>query len=96
MTETPADDQMTRESPISVSPVSNEVAFGCPCGWTGTESDVEDWHVDESRDRVVRVCPDCGAPRPDWGALRPIDAVARLAKGDLRQTLVDEGVVDGG
>lgn len=71
------------------------VRLQCRCGWTGLDADVEDWDVQEERDRVVRKCPDCGDPVPEWGALRTIDAATRLARGPLADALADAGYGDG-
>lgn len=60
-----------------------ETRFQCDCGWEGTESDITDWDVQQDRDRVVRQCPNCEDPIPEWGTFRPIDGVARIAKGEL-------------
>lgn len=67
------------------------VQLTCHCGWTGHDDDVEDWAVETGRDRVVRRCPDCGDAVPEWGALRPIDGAARIARGPLRDALVAAG-----
>ncbi len=63
----------------------------CRCGWDGHDDEIEDWDVQEDRDRVVRCCPACGEPSPEWGVLRPIDAAARIARGPLRTSLDDAG-----
>lgn len=65
------------------------VRLQCECGWTGNDDDIDDWAVQTQRDRVVRRCPDCGAPVPEWGALAPIDGAARIARGPLKTALVD-------
>lgn len=71
-----------------------EMHLRCDCGWTGEESAVTDWDVQRDRDRVVRVCPNCGEAVPEWGAFRPIDGVARIAKGSVRESLDEAGVYD--
>lgn len=63
----------------------------CGCGWTGHDRDVEDWAVETGRDRVVRRCPGCGEAVPEWGALQPVDAAVRIARGPLRDALVEAG-----
>lgn len=63
----------------------------CRCGWEGHDDDVEDWDVQRERDRVVRRCPSCGKSVPEWGALRPIDGAIHIARGPLREALVDAG-----
>jgi hypothetical protein len=65
------------------------VRLQCECGWTGYDDDVDGWAVQPARDRVVRRCPDCGTPVPEWGALRPIDGAARIARGPLRTALAE-------
>lgn len=70
------------------------VELHCRCGWSGVDADVETWDVQFDRDRVVRRCPDCGDPVPQWGALRPIDGAATVARGPLRRSLVDADVLD--
>ena len=72
------------------------VAFRCPCGWRGPDDAVEAWDVQRERDRAVRRCPDCGEPRPEWGAVRPLSGAALVARGPLRRALVDAGVVRDG
>jgi hypothetical protein len=67
------------------------IRLTCRCGWTGHDDDVEDWAIEPERDRVVRRCPSCDEPVPEWGALRSIDGVARLARGSLRESLVEAG-----
>lgn len=68
-----------------------EMLFECDCGWEGTESAITDWDVQQDRDRVVRQCPNCDNPIPEWGTFRPIDGVARIAKGNLQESLQDSG-----
>jgi len=67
----------------------------CRCGWEGHDDDVERWDVQRDSDRVVRCCPACDDPVPEWGAIRPIDAAAGIARGPLETSLVEAGVVDG-
>lgn len=67
------------------------VKLTCRCGWTGHDDDVEDWAIEQDRDRVVRKCPECGEPVPEWGALRTIEGVAQLARGPLRESLAEAG-----
>jgi len=67
----------------------------CRCGWAGHDDDVQRWDVQTESDRVVRVCPDCDEPVPEWGTIRPIDAVAQIARGPLESSLVEAGVVEG-
>lgn len=73
---------------------AREYGFTCDCGWSGTETEIEQWDVQRIRDRVVRRCPGCGEPVPEWGTFRPIEGVARIAKGDLRAELEAAGVYD--
>lgn len=73
---------------------SREYGFACDCGWSGTETEIEEWDVQQGRDRVVRRCPGCGEPVPEWGTFSPIDGVARVARGDLRAELEAAGVYD--
>lgn len=63
----------------------------CHCGWNGYDDDIETWDIQEERDRVVRCCPSCCDPVPEWGTLRPIDGVVQIARGSLRTALVDAG-----
>jgi len=70
------------------------VQLQCGCGWTGLDAKVEDWAVQDERDRVVRRCPDCGDPVPEWGALRSIDGAAKMARGPLRDALAEAGHLD--
>lgn len=71
-----------------------EMLLRCDCGWEGAESDVTEWDVQRARDRVVRKCPNCEEAVPEWGSFRPIDGVARIAKGELRESLEKAGVFD--
>lgn len=68
-----------------------QVRLTCRCGWTGHDNEIKDWEIDRERDRVVRKCPDCGEPVPEWGALRSISGVAYLAHESLRESLVEAG-----
>ncbi|MFB6135845.1 MAG: hypothetical protein ABEJ04_03720 [Halobacteriaceae archaeon] len=68
------------------------LTFRCDCGWEGRDADVAEWDVQADRDRAVRVCPDCGDPAPEWGALRPLAGAALIARGPLREALRDAGV----
>lgn len=65
------------------------IGLECTCGWVGVDDEIEDWDVQPERDRVVRVCPSCGEPVPEWGCLEPIDGVARIARGSLAEALAD-------
>jgi len=85
---------MIEHSPIDVSPDSNEVQFRCDCGWSGPESAIEDWSIQQDRDRVVRICPGCETPAPEWGTFSPINAVVPLARGNLQRSLEDAGIID--
>lgn len=71
----------------SVSVGDKEMAFTCSCGWYGEERDIEEWDIQSDRDRVVRVCPGCSDPVPQWGTFRPIEGVRPLAGGDLKAAL---------
>lgn len=63
------------------------VELQCRCGWTGLDTEIEDWAVQRDRDRVVRQCPDCEEPVPEWGALQPIEGAAKIACGPLETAL---------
>lgn len=76
---------MTQRREVAIG--RQEMLLRCDCGWEGAESDVTDWDVQRTRDRVVRKCPRCEEPVPEWGAFGPIDGVARIAKGQLQETL---------
>lgn len=69
------------------------ISLTCSCGWDGFDKDVEEWDVQEERDRVVRVCPSCEESMPEWGTLLPIDGAAAIACGSLRESLVEAGVL---
>lgn len=71
-----------------------KIQLECTCGWRGPDDAIEDWAVERDRDRVVRRCPDCGEPVPEWGAFPSIDGAAMLARGSLRAALVDAGVLE--
>lgn len=62
----------------------------CPCGWEGNDDDIKNWHVEHKRDRVVRVCPGCGEPVPEWGALQPIEGAEKIARGSLLESIKRE------
>jgi len=66
--------------------------FRCDCGWTGIDSDIETWDVQQEYNRVVRQCPNCNTAVPEWGTLRPISGVAEIARGTLRQSLNKAGI----
>lgn len=76
---------MTNHVYVSVGP--SEIEYRCDCGWTGLETTLSDWDVQPERDRVVRVCPGCSTPVPEWGTLRPINGVEKVAAGDLEAVL---------
>lgn len=61
----------------------------CSCGWEGVDGDVVKWDVQKERDRVVRQCPSCHRPVPEWGTLRPIGGVVQVARGPLRDALIE-------
>lgn len=63
------------------------LTFRCDCGWTGPDAAVTDWAVERDRDRVVRRCPDCDRPVPEWGTIAPIAAAELIAAGPLREAL---------
>jgi predicted RNA-binding Zn-ribbon protein involved in translation (DUF1610 family) len=71
-----------------------EMLLRCECGWEGPESAVTEWDVQFDRDRVVRKCPNCGRPVPEWGAFRSIDGVAQIAKGSIRESLEAAGLYE--
>lgn len=65
------------------------VKLQCRCGWSGHDNEIDDWAVESERDRVVRRCPDCGDPVPEWGVLKPIEGAAKIARGPLKTALVE-------
>jgi hypothetical protein len=85
---------MSNDSRVSQGFDSPHVALQCTCSWEGTDADIDGWVVDLASDRAVRKCPDCGEPVPEWGALCGIDGLATVARGPLRRTLADAGVID--
>lgn len=70
------------------------ITLRCSCGWEGIDADVAEWDVQRERDRVVRRCPGCSRGVPEWGALRPIDGAASIARGPLAESLADAGYLD--
>ncbi|WP_247004522.1 hypothetical protein [Halosolutus gelatinilyticus] len=70
------------------------VQLQCRCSWSGLDADITDWDVQPKRDRVVRKCPDCGEPVPEWGTLRPIDGASRIARGSLADALAEAGYLE--
>ncbi|MFB6295858.1 MAG: hypothetical protein ABEH66_03335 [Halobacteriales archaeon] len=70
------------------------ILLRCSCGWEGIDADVESWDVQVERDRVVRECPGCGRPVPEWGTLPSIDGAAKIARGPLNDALVEAGVIE--
>jgi hypothetical protein len=70
------------------------ITLRCSCGWEGIDADVERWDVQRERGRVVRICPGCEEPAPEWGALPSIDGAKRIARGSLQESLVDAGVLE--
>ena len=73
---------------------SPHVALQCRCGWDGTDGDIGAWDVQSERDRVVRRCPGCERPVPEWGTIRPIEAAVRVARGPLERALGMAGELD--
>lgn len=69
-----------------------ELVLRCDCGWVGADTDVAEWVVESRRDRVVRECPSCGEPVPEWGALRSIHGVAQVAYGPLAEAIAEADV----
>ena len=67
------------------------VHLTCRCGWDGYDDDIERWDIDAERDRVVRVCPSCEEPVPEWGTIRPIEGAVQIARGSLRESLAAAG-----
>lgn len=67
----------------------------CSCGWEGIDEDIEKWDIQHDRDRVVRRCPSCQNTVPEWGTLSPISGAAEIARGPLREDLVESGVITG-
>ncbi|WP_276256552.1 hypothetical protein [Halomontanus rarus] len=68
------------------------VKLTCRCGWSGHDDEIEEWAIEPERDRVIRRCPDCDKPVPEWGALRSIDGVAQIARGQLRESFTEADV----
>lgn len=79
---------MTKSS-VTRSFSEPHIGLECECGWSGTDDDIDDWIVEADRDRVVRCCPGCGEPVPEWGVLEPIDAAAKIARGSLKRALAE-------
>lgn len=72
-----------------------EMRYRCgACDWMGGESEIDAWAVHVDHDRAVRQCPNCDEPGLEWGALRGLDALERIAHGPLREALVEEGVIE--
>jgi len=63
------------------------LAYVCSCGWRGRPEAVDSWLVDRDRDRLVRRCPGCDEPVPEWGTFRGLDGVARIARSDVASAL---------
>jgi hypothetical protein len=84
---------MTEDAWVIRSFETPHIGLRCDCGWEGTDDDIVDWDVQRERDRVVRVCPDCGTPVPEWGALPSVDGAATVARGPLREALAEAGVL---
>jgi len=68
--------------------------LSCDCGWSGTDADINDWDIQKESDRAVRVCPGCENPVPEWGALRPLDGAAQIAKGSLEEALIEADLIE--
>jgi len=81
---------MTRPS-VERSFSEPHITLTCRCGWSGNDDEIQDWAVEPDRDRVVRRCPACEQPVPEWGALRGIGGVTQLARGPLRESLAEAG-----
>lgn len=76
---------------VSRDAESGHVQFRCSCGWKGADADVEDWDVQDARDRLVRRCPGCNEPVPEWGAIPSIDGATQVARGPLAEALTAAG-----
>lgn len=70
------------------------VGLQCACGWAGLDADIEDWAVERDRDRVVRRCPACDEPVPEWGTLPSIEGAMTIARGPLAETLAAADYID--
>lgn len=68
------------------------LALRCECGWNGIDADIDEWVIQTDRDRIVRQCPKCSAAVPEWGTFHPIDGVVQVARGSLRDALIEEGI----
>lgn len=77
----------------TIEAVEEGVRARCGCGWTGELSTVEEWAIEPDRDRIVRRCPECREPRPEWGTFHGLDGVRRVARGPLRRQLDAAGVL---
>lgn len=75
------------DSWVRRAPGSPYLTFSCACGWEGPDAAVTEWAVQHDRDRVVRRCPDCDRPVPEWGTFGPIDGLAPIAHGELQAAL---------
>lgn len=78
----------------TIEALAEGVVARCTCGWEGDVGTVENWAVERENDRVVRRCPGCDEPRPEWGTFRPLDGVRRVARGPLRDALRDAGAAE--
>lgn len=83
----PEDDESSDEWWVHRGFDDPHIALQCSCGWQGTDGDVTGWKVDWDRDRVVRRCPGCEEPVPQWGSFRPIEGLEPLARGKLRDAI---------
>lgn len=72
---------------VRIGSTAPYIELECRCGWTGYDCCIEDWMVEHERDRVVRRCPKCENPVPEWGTLQPIEAAARIATGALEASI---------
>jgi hypothetical protein len=72
----------------------SNVRLQCACGWDGLDADVEGWAVETDRDRVVRRCPACDEPVPEWGTLPSVEGAAMVARGPLADALAAAGHLD--
>ena len=66
------------------------MVFQCDCGWRGYDRDIREWAIRPKRDRIIRQCPSCCKPIPEWGMLGPIDGVAQIAQQSLKAAIEEQ------
>jgi hypothetical protein len=80
------------ERASAVERTDDGLNYAHACGWRGPPDAVDAWAVERGRDRLVRRCPGCDEPVPEWGTFRGLEGAALVARGDVAEALERAGV----